>query len=195
MRYWVGVGAIIMKFIRNSLGVGIMAAMLMAPVDPLAAGDFSPYVDESGNITRPKEFLQWEFIGFQQLELKNDKKRVEIHNVYTELETINAYRETGAFPDGAVFVKEMLKLPLDAPNDGNPDPNAERIGWFVMIKDTEGRFEGNKIWGKGWGWALYKVKKPEKNTTKSFRRECIGCHIPAKDTEYINIHSYAALSE
>ncbi len=177
--------------ILNLFCSAALLAALASDATFAEAGSFSPHVDEAGGISIPEGFRDWEFIGYQVLELKKDKKR----NVYTTLETINAYRENGTFPDGATFVKEMVKLPLDAPNDGNPDPNAEKIGWFVMVRDTEGRFEGNKIWGKGWGWALFKAKKPHKNTTKNYRSECIGCHIPAKDTEYINIHSYKQLSE
>jgi hypothetical protein len=28
--------------------------------------------------------------------------------------------------------------------------------WFVLIKDSKGRYKNNPLWGDGWGWALFK---------------------------------------
>lgn len=47
--------------------------------------------------------------------------------------------------------------------------------WFVMVKDTQGRFPGNPLWGDGWGWALFKAEDTAASATKDYSKECIPC--------------------
>ncbi len=63
-----------------------------------------------------------------------------------------------------------------------------------MIKDTKGRFDKNLAWGDGWGWALIKTNNTKENVTINYRTECLGCHIPAKKTDWIYIEGYPTLS-
>jgi hypothetical protein len=65
--------------------------------------------------------------------------------------------------------------------------------WFVMVKDSRGRFPRNPIWGEGWGWALYKAEDPKKNVATDYKKDCLGCHIPAKDTDWLYIQGYPTL--
>ena len=37
-------------------------------------------------------------------------------------------------------------------------------GWFVMMKDSNGRYASNKLWGDGWGWAWFDAANPSKAT-------------------------------
>ncbi|MEL7374909.1 MAG: cytochrome P460 family protein [Pseudomonadota bacterium] len=60
-------------------------------------------------------------------------------------------------------------------------------------KDTKGRFADNPLWGEGWGWALYKPDAPQTNVATDFQKDCIGCHIPAKDTDYVYVDAYPTL--
>ncbi|MGI9293188.1 MAG: cytochrome P460 family protein [Pseudomonadales bacterium] len=66
----------------------------------------------------------------------------------------------------------------------------ELEGWFILIKDTKGRFEGNPLWGDGWGWALFNVDKPAERATQNYRLECTGCHIPALQTDWVYVEGY-----
>ncbi len=35
------------------------------------------------------------------------------------------------------------------------------IGWFVMVKDSQGRYASNKpVWGDGWGWSWFDAANP-----------------------------------
>nr|WP_269808714.1 cytochrome P460 family protein [Enterovibrio nigricans] len=76
------------------------------------------------------------------------------HDVYTEKSAVEAFRETGEFPDGATVVKELRAHSSGDFTTGSGVSHATRElkQWFVMIKDSENRFSGNKIWGDGWGW-------------------------------------------
>lgn len=59
--------------------------------------------------------------------------------------------------------------------------------WFVLIKDTKGRYPGNPLWGDGWGWALFKSDAPDKQVAVDYRKGCLGCHVPAKATDWIYV--------
>jgi hypothetical protein len=65
--------------------------------------------------------------------------------------------------------------------------------WFVMIKDSKNRFADNPLWGEGWGWALYKPDRPSKNVATNFKVDCLGCHIPAKDQDWVYTEAYPTL--
>jgi hypothetical protein len=46
-----------------------------------------------------------------------------------------------------------------------------------MIKDDKGRYTNSKLWGDGWGWALYKSDAPDKQVAVSYKKDCQGCHV------------------
>lgn len=156
---------------------------------------FSPYVDDKGKISIPTDFRSWYFLGSWGVATDEEDKAGSkgFHNVYTQPETVSAYRETGKFPDGAVLVKELLKAKTDGMTTGEISYATETEGWFVMIKDSKGRFKGNKLWGRGWGWSLFKAKDPKNTATKNFKANCIPCHVPAKKNDWIYVRGYPAL--
>ena len=79
-----------------------------------AAEAFSPYVDDKGKISIPKDFRSWYFLGTWGVATDEEGKvgSKGFHNVYTQPESVAAFRKTGKFPDGAVLVKELLKACL-----------------------------------------------------------------------------------
>ena len=62
-----------------------------------------------------------------------------------------------------------------------------------MIKDTQDRYPDNPLWGDGWGWALFQPGK-EGNVATNYKTDCLGCHIPAKDTDWVYIEAYPTLA-
>ena len=83
-----------------------------------------------------------------------------MHNVYLRPEDVRAYRKDGHFPDGTVLVKEITNVSSDKLTTGHSSWSTDVKLWFVMIKDSKGRFPGNDLWGDGWGWALFMAKEP-----------------------------------
>jgi len=65
--------------------------------------------------------------------------------------------------------------------------------WFVMIKDDKGRYPGNPLWGDGWGWALFKSDAPDKQVATNYKKDCLGCHVPAQSTDWVYVHGYPVL--
>lgn len=183
-----------MKAFTTIVAVAGFAAVLMANND-LNAGSFSPYVDEKGNISIPNGFRSWQFLGTWAVATDEDDQvgSKSFHNVYTQPETIAAFRSTGKFPDGAVLVKELLTATTGTMTTGEVSHATETEGWFIMIKDTQGRFKGNPLWGDGWGWALFNADDPTMTATKNYQDDCIACHVPAQKDDWIYLRGYPVL--
>lgn len=154
---------------------------------------FSPYVDKSGNISLPKDFrLSMTHIGSWFVPAGGASG---FHDVYTEAESVRAYRRSGKFPDGATLVKELRASTSGDYTTGKnvSYANSEVKQWFVMIKDSTGRFADNPVWGDDWGWALIKTDNPKVNVTTNYHTECLACHIPAKKTDWVYTEGYPTL--
>lgn len=62
-------------------------------------------------------------------------------------EVVEAYRSTGRFPDGAVLAKEVATARAGDMTTGRVSRAGEVLGWFVMVRDAEGRHPGDPLWG------------------------------------------------
>lgn len=118
---------------------------------------------------------------------------VGLHVVYAPRNAVAGYLETGLFPDGTVIVKELFNGRTERLTTGEATSASELAGYFVMVKDEKGRFPGHPLWGDGWGWSFFKPDDTETTTTKSYRQECLGCHLPARQTDLVYIHGYPVL--
>ncbi len=154
---------------------------------------FSPYVDSEGNITRPTEFREkWTYLGSW---VHPEDMKSGMHNVYTEPGVVEKYKQNGnKFPDGAVIIKEVLSQGSQDMTTGKGVLHGkDKVLWFVMVKDEKGRFADNPKWGDGWGWALYNADAPSKDVATDYKKDCLGCHIPAKGTDWIYTEGYPVL--
>ncbi len=180
----------------KSIAVAAVAATLLVTSWNTIAADrsFSSYVDESGNISFPNGFrTSMVHLGSWFVP---EGGASGFHDVYTERESVEAYRKTGRFPDGATIVKE-----LRSHNSGTYTTGAnvsyatsELKQWFVMVKDEKGRFKDNPVWGDGWGWALYKPDDKAVNVSENYKTDCLGCHTPAKQDDWVYVNAYPSLS-
>ena len=174
----------------------MIAALLLAanPGDPSPAElakTFGSTVDASGRISLPKDFRA----GYAHLGswFVPEGDASGFHDVYTQAETIGHFRQTGLFPDGAVLIKELRGHQSKPMTTGTPAFATEQTKqWFVMVKDGKNRFPGNPNWGDGWGWALFKPGQ-EANVSGNYKSDCLGCHIPAKSTDWIYVEGYPSL--
>ena len=186
-----------MKYkILMTLACTVLAAALFGiTVTTAAANDhFSPYVDGDGNISFPSGFrTSMVHLGSWFVP---DGGASGFHDVYTEKETVEAFRKTGQFPDGATLVKELRASEAADYTTGRGVSHSTSglKQWFVMIKDSKGRFAESPLWGDGWGWALFKPDDRNINVATNYQVDCLGCHQPAKARDWIYTEAYPILS-
>ncbi len=172
----------------------VMVLLLHSANSVADSSSYSAYVDEAGNISLPDDFrMSMIHLGSWFVPQGGASG---FHDVYTEADSALIYRKTGKFPDGATLIKELRSSAAGNYTTGkNVSYATDSIKqWFVMIKDTQGRFENNPTWGDGWGWALIKTNNTNENVATNYRTECLGCHMPAKKTDWIYIEGYPTLT-
>ncbi|MBN4063288.1 cytochrome P460 family protein [Cardiobacterium sp. AH-315-I02] len=177
------------------LGESLLLALVCSASTFFAVADerFSPYVDSNGNISSPEDFRgNMVHLGSWFVP---EGAASGFHDVYTEKSTVDTFRKTGKFPDGATLVKELRasKSGDYSTGAGVHHATASVKQWFVMVKDTQNRFIKNPLWGDGWGWALFKPDEASKNVAADYKKDCLGCHIPAKDKDWIYTEAYPTL--
>ncbi len=154
----------------------------------------SDIVSDSGDISFPEDFLEWQTLGAWST-ADGAGTTNGMHQVYVSPGTIDAYRSTGKFPDGAVLVKEVRSAATAQLSTGAASYATDKGVWFVMVKDAQQRFGDNPLWGDGWGWALFEAKEPTKQVATDYKRDCLACHVPAEDTDWIYVEAYPVLWE
>lgn len=154
---------------------------------------FAALVDKDGRIKKPHNFREaYQHLGaFVVL----DDMGNEMHNTYATPGAAAEFRKTGKFPDGTVLVKEVSGTAHAVLTTGDAHWATNVKVWFVMIKDAKGRYPKNKLWGEGWGWALFKSDAPDKQVATDFRTDCLACHVPAKETDWVYVRGYRSLRE
>ena len=149
---------------------------------------FAPNVDvNTGAIRVPEGYTEWPTLGTwahahtgEQLEKMGPG--VHEYHVVTQPETIAYYRTHRRFPDGAVLVKELLNAETMAMTTGPAVGHGTTIkGWFVLIRDTMGRYKESSLWGDGWAWSLFNADDSTQTVSKNYKTDCIPCHTPARE--------------
>ena len=179
----------------------LCAGVGLAGCDPAAPGvaqeqEFSPYVSAEGTISIPANY-RTEFAFLGAWSVAGDEEgggAKELHTVYTQKATVETYRETGEFPDGAVLVKELLGTETGDMTTGHVSRATQTVGWFVMVRDSQGRFPDNSLWGDGWGWSFFEGGRPGETVSTDYKADCIGCHVPAQQTDWVYVQGYPALN-
>src|SRR5262249_50248075 len=150
--------------------------------------------DATGNLHVPDSYrTTYQFLGSWAVAEDQSKSVKELHVVYSSPGTIDAYRNDGRFPDGAVLVKEVFQTTTGQMTTGTVTRAENLKGWFVMMKDSNERFAGNKLWGDGWGWSWFDATNPSKTTSTDYRVDCKSCHVPAQASEWVYVGGYPPL--
>ena len=158
-----------------------------------ATSSFNGYdlVDKTGNISKPADYRdRYELLGTYFI---IDPKGNQMHVTYASRGTAAYYRKTGKFPDGAVLVKEIFSTDHAQMTTGDSHFASKMVQWFVKIKDTKNRYPNNKLWGDGWGWALFKADAPDKQVATDYKKDCLGCHVPVKSTDWTYVQGFPPL--
>ena len=111
-------------------------------------------VDGNGNLHVPEKYRrEYEYLGSWAVAVDQGQGSKELHVVYASPGATEAYRAGGHFPDGTVLVKEVFHAATGQMTTGTVSRADTLKGWFVMTKDSKGRYPNNKLWGNGWGWS------------------------------------------
>ena len=116
-----------------------------------------------------------------------------MHLTYASPGAADYYRHNKKFADGTVLVKEVFGTDHARMTTGDAHWAQDTKVWFVLIKDSKGRYRHNPLWGDGWGWALFKSDAPNKQIATDYKKDCLGCHIPAKADDWIYVKGYPVL--
>ena len=117
----------------NILGASVVLATILLTSTLRADEGFSEYVDQQGNIEFPADFRD------SMVHLGSwfvpEGGASGFHGVYTEKATVEAFRKTGEFPDGATLIKELRVSTASDYTTGQSvsHETAEVKQWFVMI--------------------------------------------------------------
>jgi len=151
---------------------------------------------KDGKITVPENFrTTYEFLGAWAVAGDADTGGgIGQHIVYASPGTIEAYRKTGKFPDGAVLVKELFNGKTESLTTGSATSAAEVAGYFVMVKDAQGKHKG-PLWGDGWGWAFFKAGDTKNTVSTDYQADCLACHEPVRDSDLIYSYAYPVLKK
>ena len=149
-------------------------------------------VDGTGNIRRPQDYRD-HYPTLGTFVVLDPTAGDQMHTTYASPGTAEYYRKTGKYADGTVLVKEVFGTDHARMTTGDAHWASGTKVWFVMIKDEKGRYRGNPLWGDGWGWALFKSDAPDKQVATDYKKDCLGCHIPAKATDWVYIQGYPVL--
>jgi hypothetical protein len=170
-----------------------LAEINAAAADAQSAG---AVVDASGNLHVPAGYrTRYEFLGSWAVASDQGRASKELHVVYASPGTITAYRKSGHFSEGTVLVKEVFDAATGEMTTGTVSHAEVLKGWFVMVKDSNGHYPGNKLWGDGWGWSWFDATGPSKSTSTDYQNDCRSCHVPARASDWVYIGGYAPLHE
>ena len=180
------------------ISMAVLALLVLAgypQVKPQTNNSYSglDLVDKTGNIRKPSDYRdRYQALGtYAVVDLNGG---TDMHYTYASPAAAEYYRKTGKFADGTVLVKEVLGTDHAQMTTGDAHWASGTKVWFVMIKDEKGRYPGNPLWGDGWGWALFKSDAPDKQVATDYKKDCLGCHIPAKTTDWVYVQGYPVLA-
>ena len=164
------------------------------PITSQSTGNTNGFdlVDKTGNIRKPADFRDlYQALGvYTPVDLNNN---TEMHYTYASPGTAEYYRKNGKFADGTVLVKDVFATDHAQLTTGDAHWATGTKVWFVMIKDDKNRFPNNPLWGDGWGWALFKADAPDKQVATNYKKDCLGCHVPAQSTDWVYVQGYPVL--
>ena len=186
-----------MKLISRLISIVVLMLIVLAgnqSVKSQSNNSFNGFdlVDKTGNIRKPADVRDlYQFLGTYAPTDFNGN--TEMHVTYASPGAAQYYRKNGKFADGTVLVKETFDTDHAQMTTGDARWASKTKVWFVMIKDDKNRYPNNPLWGDGWGWALFKADVPDKQVATSYKRDCLGCHVPAQSTDWVYVQGYPVL--
>ncbi|HXG02530.1 MAG TPA: cytochrome P460 family protein [Candidatus Binatia bacterium] len=99
-----------------------------------------------------------------------------IHHVYVNPRGAAAARAGGPYPDGTVFVFDLL----EAPAQGGAITEGARKFVAVMVKDTAAFADTG-----GWGFQAFKGSSRDQRLVTDAKTQCFACHQSQKPRDHV----------
>lgn len=189
-----------MTVIRHMLLSASFASVLLLSGASLAATPAKSTADSAsdsaGTIHVPKNYhATYEYLGTWSVAGQKPGAD-QLHAVFVSPGAVAGYKKDGKFPDGTVLVKEVYEAATEPMTTGAAVSHEKALkGWFVMIKDSKDSHPKNALWGDGWGWSWFDAGDSMKTTSTNYHTDCQGCHVPAKDQDWIYVRGYPVLNK
>ncbi|MFT5894834.1 MAG: hypothetical protein ACI8VW_001706 [bacterium] len=150
---------------------------------------------EDGELIRPTGFREWIYVGTPVTpnELNNGKAAFpEHHNVYIDPESWAHWKDTGAFRDQTILIKELVSVGSKIAVSGNGYFQGDYIGLEATIKSKE------HFPDEPGNWAYYSFSSPDHKTltetaTAFPAASCNACHAAAAADDFVFTQYYPVL--
>lgn len=186
---------VFMKTLIIASAVSLAVGGLIAGVSRAAPSSHSSATDSAGNLHVPDDYQKlYQFLGAWAVASDGVPGSKQMHYVYASPGAVEAYKRNGHFPDGTVLVKEVYGTDTAPMTTGTVSHAQTLKGWFVMVRDTHQSHLKSKLWGDGWGWSWFDAGNRSKTTSVDYKANCLGCHTPAKATDWVYTQGYPSLA-
>jgi len=166
----------------------LIAAPLLAALFA-AASAAAPRYAEDGGLIPPTDYREWIFLSSGVDMSYSDAPATAGHsvfdNVFVEPSAWRAFKATGHWPDGTVFVLEnRAAASKGSINQHGQYQTEDRIGWEAHVRD-EARFKG--------GWGFFAFAGPGPARMIPYSAPCYACHEAhgAVDTSFTQFYPTA----
>ena len=184
-----------------AMGIAGISAMIVITVahsqmnaTPNGGTKSAAVEDARGNLRVPDAYREtYQLLGSWAIAADQGSGSKELHVVYASPGAIDAYRKGRHFPNHTVLVKEVYQAATANMTTGTVSHADALKGWFVMVKDNDGRHVSSNLWGDGWGWSWFDAANSSKTTSTDYALNCKSCHVPARTTDWIYVDGYPAL--
>jgi len=170
--------------LRIVLAGAVAVLVLTGAAQAESTPAWGPKWTTGGELELPTGYHEWVFLGapITPNALNGGKAAFpEYHNVYVHPEAFRLYRNTGAWPEGTIMLKELRLSQPGTNSDGSSVESsgrgffpAARNGIDISVKDSK-RFKDTN----GWGFFNFGHHAPpyEKTAAAAPKDACAGCHI------------------
>jgi len=181
---------------KNTLLSLAVLAGLLGTTNAIAQTTTEAYtLDKKHELIRPTNYRSWVYVGTPVTpnDLNNGKAAFpEMHNVYIDPTSYEAYKATGEFREGTVIIKELVSVGATSASSGKGYFEGEFLGLEASVKSkTDFPDEpGN--------WAIFSFSNMKTGILKESApampaASCVACHQQHAEDDYVFTQYYPIL--
>ena len=170
----------------------LIVSFLLGCAALIAAMNFEPRYEATGDMTLPEGYRQWQFVGSNMgIGYDASIKKGTFKNIYIQPEAYRAFKATGKFPDKTVLVMEVFSAGEKASPAKTGLFEEKFLGIEAAVKD-EAKFPKEK-------WAYYNFigqSGAALKSAKAFPKEaCWNCHNEHGKVDNVFVQFYPVLRD